>query len=199
MRSLPISPLDQSIKAVRRHAGRPPIDPRILFALWLYATTRGVGSARLLEQGSRGEDDLTALAPIGPRPQGGTEAALDHRVDRLRLPPLAVPLPQVLPPLPHPAAPIPGRWLLRGPPALRWDDGTHPKGLPGLLMDPFRVAVGIGQQRPDPHADHHVVGHPRVLAILHIAQHMGDPLEDRVPAQGAAIPLRTDGDVGLDP
>src|SRR6516225_6255040 len=30
--------------------GRPPIDPRILFALWLYATTRGVGSARLLDE-----------------------------------------------------------------------------------------------------------------------------------------------------
>ena len=48
--SVDLSPLYQSIKAVRRHPGRPPIDPRILFALWLYATTRGVGSARLLEE-----------------------------------------------------------------------------------------------------------------------------------------------------
>jgi transposase len=45
-----LSPLYQRIKAVERHAGRPPIDPRILFALWLYATLRGVGSARLLEE-----------------------------------------------------------------------------------------------------------------------------------------------------
>jgi transposase len=45
-----LTPLYQQIKAVKRHAGRPPIDPRILFALWLYATTRGVGSARLLEE-----------------------------------------------------------------------------------------------------------------------------------------------------
>lgn len=45
-----LSPLYQQIKAVKRHAGRPPIDPRILFALWLYATTRGVGSARLLAE-----------------------------------------------------------------------------------------------------------------------------------------------------
>jgi transposase len=45
-----LSPLYHQIKAVERHAGRPPIDPRILFALWLYATTRGVGSARLLEE-----------------------------------------------------------------------------------------------------------------------------------------------------
>src|SRR5690349_3498776 len=34
------------------------------------------------------EDDLAALAPVRPRPQGGTEATFDHRVDRLRLPPL---------------------------------------------------------------------------------------------------------------
>jgi transposase len=45
-----LSSLYHRIKAVRGHAGRPPIDPRILFALWLYATTRGVGSARLLDE-----------------------------------------------------------------------------------------------------------------------------------------------------
>src|SRR4051812_3309085 len=55
--SADLSPLYQSIKAVRRHAGRPPIDPRILFALWLYATTRGVGSARLLEELCRDKID----------------------------------------------------------------------------------------------------------------------------------------------
>src|SRR5262249_1067018 len=47
----------QQIKAVQRHAGRPPIDPRILFALWLYATTRGVGSARLLDELCRDKID----------------------------------------------------------------------------------------------------------------------------------------------
>jgi len=45
-----LSSLYQQIKAVQGHAGRPPIDPRILFALWLYATLRGVGSARLLDE-----------------------------------------------------------------------------------------------------------------------------------------------------
>jgi transposase len=45
-----LTPLYQRIKAVEGRPGRPPIDPRILFALWLYATTRGVGSARLLEE-----------------------------------------------------------------------------------------------------------------------------------------------------
>jgi transposase len=48
--SADLSLLYQSIKAVQHHAGRPPIDPRILFALWLYATTRGVGSARRLAE-----------------------------------------------------------------------------------------------------------------------------------------------------
>src|SRR5208283_6058623 len=31
-----------------RHAGRSAIDPRILLALWLFATLKGVGSAREL-------------------------------------------------------------------------------------------------------------------------------------------------------
>ena len=46
--NLDLSVLYQRIKAVERAAGRPPIDPRILFALWLYATLRAVGSAREL-------------------------------------------------------------------------------------------------------------------------------------------------------
>ena len=36
------------IDAVEGEAGRPAIDPLILVALWLYATTEGVGSAREL-------------------------------------------------------------------------------------------------------------------------------------------------------
>jgi transposase len=45
---LDLSPLYQAVKAVEGHAGRPPIDPAILMALWLYATLEGVGSARAL-------------------------------------------------------------------------------------------------------------------------------------------------------
>jgi transposase len=37
------------IKAVLGRPGRSPIDPRILLTLWLYATTRGIGSARQLD------------------------------------------------------------------------------------------------------------------------------------------------------
>ena len=36
------------VKAVYGHAGHPTTDPKVLLSLWLYATTEGVGSARLL-------------------------------------------------------------------------------------------------------------------------------------------------------
>jgi transposase len=39
-----------AIKAQGSTAGRPSFDPRILLALWLFATAKGVGSARELEQ-----------------------------------------------------------------------------------------------------------------------------------------------------
>lgn len=45
-----LSDLYAQIKAVEGHAGRTPIDPRILLALWLYATLDGIGSARALEK-----------------------------------------------------------------------------------------------------------------------------------------------------
>ncbi len=44
-----LAALLEPIKAVQGRPGRSPIDPRILLALWLYATTRGVGSARQLD------------------------------------------------------------------------------------------------------------------------------------------------------
>jgi transposase len=43
------APLYDRIKAVEGAAGRPPIDPKILMALWLYATVEGTGSARHLD------------------------------------------------------------------------------------------------------------------------------------------------------
>src|ERR1019366_7384938 len=45
-----LGPLYARIKAVEGHPGRPPIDPAILTALWLYATLEGVGSARALDR-----------------------------------------------------------------------------------------------------------------------------------------------------
>ena len=45
-----LSALYEPIRAFEGRAGRTPIDPRILLALWLYATLRAVGSARQLDQ-----------------------------------------------------------------------------------------------------------------------------------------------------
>ena len=47
---LDLGPLYERIEAVEGAAGHPAIDPRILVALWLYATLEGVGSARALER-----------------------------------------------------------------------------------------------------------------------------------------------------
>jgi transposase len=47
---LDLSPFYSLIKAVEGHPGRPPLDPKILVALWLYATIDGVGSARQLDE-----------------------------------------------------------------------------------------------------------------------------------------------------
>lgn len=47
---LDLSPLLQKIEATEGHPGAPAIDPRILMSLWLYATLRGVGSARELNR-----------------------------------------------------------------------------------------------------------------------------------------------------
>ncbi len=47
---LDLTPLYQQIAAVEGTAGRNASDPRVLFALWLYAAVEGVGSARELER-----------------------------------------------------------------------------------------------------------------------------------------------------
>src|SRR5215213_4548637 len=47
---LDLAPLYDRIKAVERGPGRAPIDPKILMALWLYATIEGIGSARQLDE-----------------------------------------------------------------------------------------------------------------------------------------------------
>jgi len=50
------SELEQRIKARGSAPGRRAIDPRILFALWLYATLQGVGSGREIARLSRTHD-----------------------------------------------------------------------------------------------------------------------------------------------
>jgi transposase len=47
---LDISPLYEVIGSREGEPGRPPPDPAVLLALWLYATVEGIGSARQLER-----------------------------------------------------------------------------------------------------------------------------------------------------
>jgi len=47
---LDLSDLYGRIRAVEGRAGAAPIDPRILFALWMYATIRGISSGRRLAE-----------------------------------------------------------------------------------------------------------------------------------------------------
>jgi transposase len=48
--TLDLSVFYAAIRSREGEAGRPAADPRVLFALWLYATLEGVGSARELER-----------------------------------------------------------------------------------------------------------------------------------------------------
>ena len=48
VQELDLAPLYAGIRAVEGHAGRPATDPRVLVALWLYATEEGIGSAHEL-------------------------------------------------------------------------------------------------------------------------------------------------------
>lgn len=50
LEGLDLAPLYQDIAAVEGEAGRPATDPKILLALWLYATLEGVGAARALDR-----------------------------------------------------------------------------------------------------------------------------------------------------
>jgi transposase len=50
VQGLNLTPLLELIQATETQAGAPAIDPRILMSLWLYATLRGIGSARELDR-----------------------------------------------------------------------------------------------------------------------------------------------------
>jgi transposase len=47
---LDLSAFYASIKSVLGHAGHPSTDPQVLLALWLYATSEGIGSARQIDR-----------------------------------------------------------------------------------------------------------------------------------------------------
>jgi transposase len=58
---LDLRELEEKIWAREHTPGQAPADPRLLLALWLYATSQGVGSARALERLCRSHDDYRWL------------------------------------------------------------------------------------------------------------------------------------------
>jgi transposase len=48
--SMDLEPLYGGIKSIEGAPGRPATDPKLLFALWVFATTEGIGSARALAE-----------------------------------------------------------------------------------------------------------------------------------------------------
>jgi len=48
VRGLDLRPLEQAVRAREHTPGQAPVSPRLLLALWLYATSEGIGSARAL-------------------------------------------------------------------------------------------------------------------------------------------------------
>ena len=54
--TLDLSELEARIKAREHTPGHPPMTPRLALALWIYATSRGVGSARALDQLCKSQD-----------------------------------------------------------------------------------------------------------------------------------------------
>src|SRR6266852_4556168 len=59
---LDLRELEDAIKAREGTRGHPAITPRLLLALWLYATSEGVGSARALERLCESHDAYRWLA-----------------------------------------------------------------------------------------------------------------------------------------
>jgi len=83
--SLDLSSLYQRIKAVERRPGQSPIDPQILFALWLYATLRGIGSARELDRRCDRELGEVAFQWICGGVSVNYHTLADFRTDHLEL------------------------------------------------------------------------------------------------------------------
>jgi transposase len=50
VKTLDLSALEAAVKARDDVAGRPASDPRVVLAVWLYATAEGIGSARAIER-----------------------------------------------------------------------------------------------------------------------------------------------------
>ncbi len=82
---LDLSQLYDPIRAAADTPGRPATDPKVLLALWLYATVEGIGSAHQLDRLSREHDAFRWLRGGVPLNyhllsdfRGGHEEVLDH-------------------------------------------------------------------------------------------------------------------------
>src|SRR3974390_838552 len=64
---LDLSALFGAVKGREGERGRPPPDPAVLLALWLYATIEGVGSARHLDRLVQRDLAYRWIAGGGPR------------------------------------------------------------------------------------------------------------------------------------
>jgi transposase len=58
---LDLRELEERVRAREHTPGQAPVTPRLLLALWLYATSQGVGSARALDRLCRSHDDYRWL------------------------------------------------------------------------------------------------------------------------------------------
>ena len=52
----------KDIKAIERHAGRDATDPRLLVALWVFATLKGIGSAGSWNDSARTTSPISGFA-----------------------------------------------------------------------------------------------------------------------------------------
>lgn len=83
--SVDLSALYRQVKAVERHAGHPAIDPKILFTLWLYASLRGIGSAREVARRCDLETGEVAFQWICGGVSVNYHTLSDFRVDHVEL------------------------------------------------------------------------------------------------------------------
>ena len=83
---LDLSALYAAIRARDAVAGRPAADPKVLLALWLYATAAGIGSARVLErlcQDHAAYRWLRGGVPVNYHGLADFRAALSDLLDRV--------------------------------------------------------------------------------------------------------------------
>src|SRR6187401_2778113 len=62
VQALDLRELEEAVRAREHTAGQAPVSPRLLIALWLYATSEGVGSARALARLCESHDAYRWLA-----------------------------------------------------------------------------------------------------------------------------------------